>query len=62
MQIRILKDAAISLLKKNIESNKVKYENNEEWLDEFFKEKNILYKLLCAGIIITGIAIPLILG
>ena len=29
------------------------------WL--VFKEKNILYKLMCAGIVILGILIPLII-
>jgi len=41
MQLRILKDAAISLLKKDIKDNKLKYISNIEWIDNYFKEKNI---------------------
>ena len=41
MQIRILKDAAISLLKKEIQGNIKKYMSNEQWLDQFFEEKGI---------------------
>ena len=39
MQIRILKDAAISILKKDIKDNIDKYVSNEEWIDDYFKAK-----------------------
>ena len=41
MKIRILGDAALSLLKSNIEKNKFRYLSNEEWIDEYFKENNM---------------------
>lgn len=41
MQIRILKDAAISVLKNDIEKNMPKYITNEEWINDYFKEKNM---------------------
>lgn len=41
MQIRILKDAAISILKKDIKDNIDKYVSNVEWIDDYFKAKNI---------------------
>ena len=41
MRIRILKDSAISLLKKDIKDNKTKYITNLEWINDYFKEKNL---------------------
>lgn len=59
MQVRILKDAAISLLKKSIESNKPKYFTNDEWIDEFFKEKNMENYYVKSNIIVDDFELEL---
>lgn len=41
MQIKVLKDAAISVLKKDIKDNKNKYLTNTRWIDDYFKGKQM---------------------
>lgn len=59
MQIKILKDAAISILKKDIKNNMIRYASNEEWIDNYFKEKNMENYYINSNIIVEDFELEL---
>lgn len=59
MRIRILKDAAISLLKKDIKENYIKYMSNEKWLDDYFKNKNMDNYYIQSNIVVESFELEL---
>ena len=59
MQIKILKDAAISILKKDIKNNMIRYALEEEWIDNYFKEKNMESYYINSNIIVEDFELEL---
>lgn len=59
MQLRVFKDAAISKLKNDIKNNKSNYLKNEQWIDSYFKEKNMENYYVQTNIIVDDFELEL---